>query len=74
MYVSASVCVCGILYGQVQMYVCVYACVEVHAQVNSVLVTGVSYAREGKAVIAVSSAPPPADLIPAPLGRDQLLR
>lgn len=56
------------------MYVCVYACVEVHAQVNSVLVTGVSYAREGKAVIAVSSAPPPADLIPAPLGQDQLLR
>lgn len=61
------------------MYVCVCVCVcegerKVHVQVNSVLVTGVSYAREGKAVIAVSAALPPTDLIPAPLGRDQLLR
>lgn len=58
------------------MCVCVCVClrVKVHTQVNSVLVTGVSYAREGKAVIAVSAALPPTDLIPAPLGPDQLLR
>lgn len=42
--------------------------VHVHARVNSSLVTGVSYARGGKAVIALSTVLRPADLIPAPLG------
>lgn len=48
--------------------VCVCVRVHVHAHVNSVLVTGVSYAREGKAVIALSAVLRPTDLIPAPLG------
>lgn len=63
---------CVTVYVQVQMCVWVGACAceraHVHAQVNSVLVTGVSYAREGKAVIALSAALRPPDLIPAPLG------
>lgn len=48
--------------------VCVCVCVHVHARVNSVLVTGVSHAREGKAVIALSAVLRPTDLIAAPLG------
>lgn len=66
----ACLCVCVRVCGCVGLCLCrcKCTCVKVHAQVNSVLVTGVSYAREGKAVIAVSAAPPPSDLIPAPLG------
>lgn len=57
-------CVCA----GVNVCVCVGERVHVHAHVNSVLVTGVSYAREGKAVIALSAVLRLTDLIPAPLG------
>lgn len=55
-------CVCA------GVIVCACERLHAHAQVNSALVTGVSYAREGKAVIALRAVLRPTDLIPAPLG------